>query len=100
MNRNEFKAILLDNGFMFKGSQKGFPGRGEEDKYTHPKYSYSFYVTRINKDDRLVYGFLTGKINGKKLNKLYPHNENDTFAPDKNLYVWTSDSFHRLVRLI
>ena len=97
MTRNEYKTILLANGFIFDHTQMGFPGRGEEDVYKHPKFKYKFYVTRISIEDVSMYGFITAKTNGEYLNGIYPQNTEDTFNSNKILYVWKDEGFTELM---
>ncbi len=82
---------------MFEKTQPGYPGRGKEDVYTHPNYEYKFYVTRVRKDDKSLYGFLTGKKAGELLDNIYSHNIEDTFREGKNLPVWIDDAFVHLM---
>lgn len=96
MTRDEYKTVLLSKGFVHEGTQMGYPGRGEEDKYTLAGYDNQFYITRIRKEDELSYGFVTGKVNGKRLDNIYRHNAIDTFAEDKGLYVWVDEAFMEL----
>ena len=100
MTKDDYRDALLSKGFIFRGSQMGWPGRGEEDKYKRVGYSKQFYVTRICKDDESSYGFVTGKINGKRLDDIRKHNEVDTFAPNKGLFVWVDDAFKELMDLL
>lgn len=98
MTRAEYKTVLLKNGFLFDHSQRGFPGRGEEDVYTHPDYKYKFYVTRIDKDNENIYGFLTTKTNGEILDNVYSSNAEDTYESNKTLFVWRDEAFEALMK--
>lgn len=93
MKRDVYKAILLKRGFVFEKTQMGFPGRGEQDVFTHPSHKYKFYISHIYKDDESVYGFVTGKINGKYLDNIYASNAEDTFQKNRGLFVWVGDAF-------
>lgn len=97
MNREEYKSMLIGKGFVFKKTQKGYPGRGDEDVYSHPSYKYNFYVTRVHKDDQTLYGFYTGEKNGEYLDSICPRNEVDDFRKDKNLHMWSNEVFVELM---
>ena len=99
MKREEYKPYLLRKDFVFQKTQKGFPGRGEEDVYTHPSYKYKFYVTRYEKNDESLYGFYTGKKNGENFDDICPRNAVDTFS-DKGLLMWAGDSFVQLMKCL
>lgn len=98
MTRKEYKAILLSKGFIYEKSQMGYPGRDEQDVYTHPSYKYKFYITRVHKNNESLYGFLTAKTNGRHLESIYPHNEEDDFDRGKGLFVWTDNAFFELMK--
>jgi hypothetical protein len=85
---------------VFEKTQIGFPSRGEEDVYTHPKYKYQFYVTPVRKSNEFSYGFYTGDKNGEYLDKIYPRNEKENFRKDKNLQMWVDDAFVELMKRI
>jgi len=97
MTRGEYKTRLLDNGFVFDRTQKGYPARGEEDVYKHPKFKHKFYVTRVHKNDKTLYGFLTGTRNGQQLDAICMHNTIDDFRDDRSLPVWLGESFVKLI---
>lgn len=97
MTRDEYKTSLLGNGFVFEKTQPGYPGRGDEDVYTHPSYKYKFYVSRVRKGDESLYGFMTGERNGADLDRIYPHNTVDDFRDDKQLPVWLDNAFTGLL---
>jgi hypothetical protein len=98
MKRDEYKAVLLKKGFLFQKTQMGFPGRGEEDVYTHPSYKYKFYVTRFSKDDESLYGFYTGDKNGEYCDSIASRNEVDDFRKDKSLEMWVDNAFIELMK--
>jgi hypothetical protein len=97
MKREEYKFILLGKGFTFLKTQMGYPSRGEEDVYTHPDYKFNLYITHVSKEDKDKYGFLTGKVNGKQLEDIYPSNFDDSCVPEKGLYVWVDEAFVELM---
>ena len=97
MTREDYKTTLIKSGFLLDHVQMGYPSRGEEDVYTHRDYKYNFYVTRIYKDDKSVYGFLTGKNNGEILEDIFPSNTEETLHGNKNLSVWTDEAFIELM---
>lgn len=97
MTRNEYRDILTSNGFVFEKTQKGYPGRGEEDVYTHPSYRYKFYVTRVRKSDESTYGFYTGKKNGEYLDGKVSRNAADDFRKDRSMQLWVDIAFVRLI---
>ncbi len=96
MTRDEYKVVLLRKGFAFQKTQMGYPGRGEEDVYTHPNYRYNFYVTRYDKDNKSLYGFYTGEKNGEDLDDICPRNAADSFG-DKGLLMWADEAFIKLM---
>lgn len=98
MKRDEYKTALLKKGFVFEKTQLGFPGRGEEDVYTHPSYKYKFYVTRVRKDNKSLYGFYTGDRNGDHLDTLVSRNAVDNFRKDTELHMWADDAFVELMK--
>lgn len=98
MTRDEYKVALLNKGFLFEKTQMGYPGRGEEDVYTHPGYKYKFYVTRLRKGDESLYGFYTGERNGKYLDSICPRNTVDDFRNDKGLHMWVGSAFVSLLK--
>lgn len=97
MTRDEYKAVLLRKDFAFLKTQKGYPGRGQEDVCSHPDYRYKFYVTRYDKNNESLYGFYTGKNNGAVLDNMYPRNVLDTFS-NKELLMWSEESFIELMK--
>jgi len=98
MTRKEYMGVLISKGFVFEKTQMGYPSRGEQDVFTHSNYKYKFYITRVYKEDESVYGFVTGKINGELLDGIYLHNAEDTFAEDKNYFVWVDKAFIELMK--
>jgi hypothetical protein len=97
MTREEYKSRLLIKEFTLLKTQIGYPSRGEEDVYRRSGYTCNFYVTHFSKDDKNKYGLVTGKTNGKKLERAYPPNSEDSYAPEKGLYVWTDGAFVELI---
>lgn len=96
MTREEYKTILLSNGFTFLKTQRGYPSkRGEDDVYTHPDFKFNFYISHVSEDK---YGLLTGKTIGKQLEDICPPNFDDAFAPEKGYYVWVDDAFVDLMK--
>jgi hypothetical protein len=98
MTREEYDAILLSKGFVFKESQEAWTQhRGKEYKYTHPDYRSYFYVKRISDEEGSPYGFNAQVVNGRVFDELVPHNEVDTFR-DKGLFMWVDDAFVELMK--
>ena len=98
MTREEYKAVLLSKGFVFKESQEAWTQhRGEEDKYTHPDYKYYFYVKRTSDKEGSPYGFNAQVANGRIFDDIFPHNAVDTFR-DKGLLMWVDDAFVELMK--
>ena len=97
MTRSEYKTILTSKGFVFDKTQKGYPGRGEEDVYKHPDYKYKFYVTRVRKDDESLYGLYTGERNGEYFDSLVARNIMDNFRKDGGIQMWIDDAFMQLM---
>lgn len=98
MTREEYKSTLLNNGFKFLKTQKGYPGkRGEDDVYSHPDFKFNFYVSGV---DENIVGLLTGKTIGEQLENVCPPNFEDTYAPHKGYYVWVDDAFLELMKKI
>lgn len=96
MTREEYKSILLRNGFTFLKTQKGYPSkRGEDDVYTHPDFKFNFYISHVSEDK---YGLLTGKTIGKQLENVCPPNSEDSFASEKGYYVWVDEAFAELMK--
>ena len=72
MTREEYKAVLLSKGFVFKESQEAWTQhKGEEDKYTHPDYKYYFYVKRTSDKEGSPYGFNAQVANGKIFDDIF-----------------------------
>lgn len=95
MTRDEYKSSLLNKGFTFLKTQKGYPSkRGEDDVYTHPDFKFNFYISHVSEDK---YGLLVGKTIGKELENICPPNFDDSFAPEKGYYVWVDEAFVELV---
>lgn len=100
MTRENYKAVLVSNGFVFEKTQKGYPGRGDEDVYSHPSYKYKFYVTRYRRSEQSLYGFYTGEKNGETLDSLIPRNVIDDFRNDRSLEMWAGNAFIDLMQKI
>ncbi len=98
MTRDEYKTVLLSKGFVFEKTQMGYPSRGEEDVYTHPDYTFNFYISHVSKNDKTKYGLVTGKTIGQQLENVCPPNFDDSFAPEKGYYVWVDDAFVELMK--
>lgn len=98
MTREEYESRLLIKEFTLLKTQIGYPSRGEEDVYRHSGYTCNFYITHFRKDDKNKYGLLTVKTNGKQLKSVHPPNSEDSYAPEKGLYVWADDAFVELMK--
>ena len=98
LSRAHYGDILRSKGFKFDKTQQGFPSRGEEDVYSHPDFKCKFYVTRVRKAEKNLYGFYAGSRNGKTLDKLQKRNASDDFRNDTSLEMWVDEAFHALMK--
>lgn len=98
MTREEYKTILLSKGFVFEQSQDAWSQhRGQEDKYTHPDYKNYFYIKRISDEDGSSYGLNAQDSNGKRFDKIFPHNAVDSYR-DKGQFMWVDNAFMELMQ--